>query len=72
MSEREAAKEVYFWQYSNTNSFNNMFILLYQKADMGNKRRLFTAFPALCAAIEEWNSAGDNGNDFFRKHGLMK
>lgn len=63
---REAAKEIYYWQYSNTNSFMNNLISLFHKADFNNKHRLAKGFPWVRMAYELWEGA-DTQDEFFKK-----
>lgn len=68
----DAVREVYFWQYSRTDCFNQLLLDLFQKADPSNRKRLDMAFPLLFEAWSQWSEAGDNGNDLFRKYGIIK
>jgi len=72
MSIDEAVEQVYYWQYSNTGSFFNQLITLFQKADGNNIKKLNSAYPEIFLAIEMWKVAGDNGDDLFRDFGLME
>ena len=68
----EWIRHIYAWQHYDSNSFFNGLCKLYMKADSGNSRRLDIGFPGIEEAFSLWNSAGDNGDDLFRSHGLMK
>ena len=72
MTFKDAVREVYFWQYSNTGCFNQQLLNLFQKADPSNKQKLAGAFPELYDALSAWEAAGDYGNDLFREHGLLE
>ncbi len=67
----EAVAQVYYWQYSNTDSFNQKLIDLYRKGDMTNKAKLKSVYPEIVAALELWEVSGDNGDDLFRHYGLF-
>lgn len=67
----DAVKEIWVWQYDDTNSYYTNLIRLYRRADKDNKRRLDLAYPQLGLAIQMWEMAGDRGNDLFRSFGLM-
>lgn len=71
LSLKEVIQKLYYWQYNNTGCFSDKLFDLFQKADPGNKKRLFAAFPEYAAALELWDQAGDNGDDLFREHGLL-
>ncbi len=71
MTYGEAVKEVYFWQYSRTNCFNQLLLDLFGKADINNFNKLAQAFPSLASAYLHWQGSGDYGNDLFRIYGLM-
>lgn len=66
----DAVKEIWVWQYDDTNSYYTNLIRLYRRADKDNKRKLDLAYPQLGLAIQMWEMAGDNGNDLFRSFGL--
>lgn len=67
----KAVEQLFYWQCSRTNSFSDMLFDLFQKADADNRFRLSIAFPNHAAALDDWNEAGDYGNDLFRKHGFL-
>ena len=72
MTLEQAIAEVYYWQYSNTDSFFSILIHLFRKADRTNSAKLSTVYPEIAAAIKMWEKSGDNGDDLFREYGLMK
>ena len=73
LEEREkVVKNLYYWQYSNKNSFSDMLFILFQKADSENLLKLKKGFELEFLCLLEWYNADDNGNDLFREYGLMK
>jgi hypothetical protein len=73
MTLEKAVKELYHWQYSDkTDWFTAILITLFNKADAKNKLLLSLSYPEIRIALDMWNCSGDNGNDLFRKYGLMK
>lgn len=58
--------QVYYWQYSNTGSFNNMLLDLMSKADFVNYAKLSSAYPELSLAFSMWKEAKDEGQELFR------
>ena len=67
-------RELYHWQYSRevfSSSFCQLLIILYRKADRGNKLRLAMGFPLLSLVMQDWEDASDDGNDLFRRYKLM-
>ncbi len=72
MTFEDAAREVYYWQYSNTGCFHNKLFDLFQKADETNQLNLAKGFPMEYMAWCAWNASGDAGDDFFREFGFLK
>lgn len=64
---KEAIKEIYYWQYHNTNSFMNRLITLFQVADRQNFARLERGFPLIAIAYNMW-LISPNQNDFFEQY----
>lgn len=58
-------RELFCWQYEWTDSYYNMLIHIYRKADLHNRWILENAYPQLGKAMEDWEAAGDNGNELF-------
>lgn len=69
MTPKEAAFEVWCWQYSNTDCFNQRLIDLYRKGDGGNKYKLKSAYPELLSAVDLWERA-ETQEAFFKEYGL--
>jgi|GEM_PF-3546807 len=72
MTYERAVQELYFWQQGTGGGFQSSLFELFKKADVGNRRKLSMAFPMQAEALEDWESAGNCGNDLFRDHGLIK
>lgn len=66
---KEAVRQVYYWQYNHTKSFNNCLLDLFGKADLDNSLRLQRGFPELTAAYADWYLSDDQ-EAFFKCHGL--
>jgi hypothetical protein len=69
---KKAAMEIYFWQHSNTSSFNNRLFDLFSKADANNFIKLSKGFLPEAKAFMEWQTSAGGGNEFFRKYGVIK
>jgi 2-oxo-4-hydroxy-4-carboxy--5-ureidoimidazoline (OHCU) decarboxylase len=74
MTYLEWVNGIYDWQYhrDKTETFIWGMIYAFRAADRQNRLILTAAFPNLAEAIKDWDSAGDNGNDLFRKLGIGK
>ena len=68
---KRAAREIYFWQYSNTGCFHNQLFDLFGKADPNNFVKLSEGFPAEAQAWLQWQAAANYGNEFFKKYGVV-
>lgn len=66
---KEAIRLLFFWQYSNCQSFHDFIYLLFQKADAGNLAKLKKGFPAEFVAWQLWLYSGDQ-DKFFKKWGF--
>ena len=71
LTNKEAVREVYFWQHSRSDCFNQLILDLFAKADSKNQQKLAFVYPELFDAWSAWQTAGDYGNDLFREHGLL-
>ena len=67
MTKKQAMFEVWCWQYSNTNCFNQKLIDLYQAADGSNKRKLRAAYPEITEAVEIWANC-ENPESLFKEY----
>lgn len=63
----EGCREIFYWQYDNTNSFKNRLCTLMQIADHENFRRLKKVYPGLAEAFQMWMNAPSQG-EFFEKN----
>lgn len=68
----KVVKHLYYWQYSNRNSFTDILFNLFHKADPTNLSKLRVGFKLEYLCYLQWKNAGDNGNDLFREYGLVK
>lgn len=67
---QEAVEAIHYWQYGhNPDNFYSLLLLLFQKADYENRKKLARAFIDLWLAYEEWNESPST-DDFFEKYGL--
>lgn len=70
---RNAVFQLFHWQYGHEpTNFHSLLYCLFRKADCNNRKRLNSAFLPEAVAMKDWDEAGDNGNDLFRKHGLLE
>lgn len=68
----KAVRELYHWQYGDSDNFHSILYTLFKKADSSNKIKLRRGFPDEAMALELWEIAGDGGNDLFRMYGLTE
>lgn len=67
--QEDIVKELYHWQYSNTNSFSNTIFSLLQKARGKNLEKLRTGFNLYFLALQKWYEY-DHWDDLFTEYGL--
>lgn len=69
MSYLDWVRGIYLWQYDvHANEiFVHCMIMAYRGADTCNKIKLANAFPDLAQAIHDWEIAGNNGDDLFKR-----
>lgn len=67
----DTVERLYFWVTRSTGCFSDMLFDLICKADPSNLAKLRLSFPMHCQVIDEWQVAGDNGMDLFKKVGIL-
>lgn len=68
---KDAIFEVYCWQYSRSDCFNQLLLDLMMKADGINKKILGKAYPLLFEALAIWDLSADNGDQLFIEYGYL-
>ncbi len=67
---KQAAFDLYMWQYAGTTSFTAMLFDLIAKADANNKAKLSRAFPVEVAIFLEWYNS-ESPTKFFQRYQII-
>ncbi len=65
IKQKSALPDPFDTKYRTVNSFNEMIVHLYHKADKVNKHRIYWIWPEIAEAIRQWEELGD---ELFKMH----